>query len=57
MNRVIRLAGELDRYHGYGRAQIAAAPASAPPARKLLLAKPAPEDVEVEAEMFRPAKP
>ena len=57
MNRVIRLAGELDRYHGYGRAQIAAAPASAPPARKLLLAKPAPEDVEIEAEIVHPAKP
>ena len=33
MDRVIRLAGELDRYHGYGRAEIAAAPAPAPPAR------------------------
>jgi len=50
MDRVIRLAAELDRDHGYGRAEIAAAPA-----RELLLAKPAP--AEVEAEIFRPAKP
>ena len=59
MDRVIRLAGELDRYHGYGRAEIAAAPAPAsppriaPPAPALQLAKPAPEDAE--AEIFLPA--
>jgi hypothetical protein len=59
MDRVIRLAGELDRYHGYGRAEIAAEPAPAPPTRlnapapALQLAKPAPEDAE--AEIFRPA--
>ena len=61
MARVIRLAGELDRYHGYGRAEIAAAPPPAPPARisppapALQLAKPAAE--RDEAEIFRPAKP
>jgi len=60
MDRVIRLAGELDRYHGYGRAAIAAAPPVAPPARisppapALQLAKPAPETDE--AEIFHPAK-
>jgi len=59
MDRVIKLAGELDRYHGYSRAEIAAAPAPAPPprlsapTRELLLAKPAPE--KDEAEIFRPA--
>ena len=59
MDRVIKLAGELDRYHGYGQAAIAAAPPPAPPAqisaptRELLLAKPAPE--KDEAEIFRPA--
>ena len=43
MDRVIKLAGELDRYHGYGRAEIASAPQAAPPpqigppARELLL--------------------
>ena len=59
MDRVIRLAAELDRYHGYGRAEIAAAPPAAPPARisppapTLQLAKPTPE--KDEAEIFRPA--
>ena len=59
MDRVIKLAGELDRYHGYGRVEIAAAPAPAPPPRlnppapALQLAKPAPE--KDEAEIFRPA--
>jgi hypothetical protein len=59
MDRVIKLAGELDRYHGFGRAQIAAAPAPAPPpriaapARELLLPKPTSE--EVEAEISLPA--
>jgi transposase-like protein len=54
MDRVIRLAAELDRYHGYGRAEIAAAPAPAPPpqiaapARELLLARPTPEKDEAE---------
>ena len=61
MDRVIRLAGELDRYHGYGRAEIAVALAPAPPPRipppapALQLAKPARE--RDEAEIFRPAKP
>ena len=61
MDRVIRLAGELDRYHGFGRAEIAGAPQAAPPppiappARELLLSKPAPE--EDEAEIFLPASP
>ncbi len=59
MDRVIRLAGELDRYHGFGRAEIASAPQAAPPprigppARELLLAKPATE--EVQAEISLPA--
>ena len=59
MDRLIRLAGELDRDHGFGRAEIAAAPALAPPpridapARELLLPKPAAE--EDQAEMSRPA--
>jgi transposase-like protein len=39
LDRVVKLVGELDRYHGFGRAEIAAAPA--PEAR--------------EAEIFRPA--
>jgi hypothetical protein len=61
MDRVIRLTGELDRYHGFGRAEIAAAPEPAPPLRiaarapELLLAKP--EREEAEAEIFPPAKP
>lgn len=57
MDWVIRFAGELDRYHGYGRAEIAAAPQPrlVAPARELLLAKPAPEARE--AEIFRSAKP
>ena len=60
MDRLIRLAGELDRYHGFGRAEIAAAPEAAPPpqiaapARELLLPKPAPEE-DREAEIFLPA--
>ena len=54
MDRAIGLAGELDRYRGFGRAEIASAPEPAPPpriaapARELLLAKPAPEEEETE---------
>ncbi len=59
MDRVVKLAGELDRYHGFARTQIASAPEAAPPrqiaapARELLLAKPARE--EDEAEISLPA--
>jgi hypothetical protein len=58
MDRLIKLTGELDRYHGFGRPQGAASPEPAPPQiaappRELMLAKPAPE--EDEAEIFRPA--
>jgi hypothetical protein len=61
MDRVVKIVGELDRYHGFGRAEAAAAPAPAPPAaleapaRKLLLGKP--EGEASEAEIFRPAEP
>jgi hypothetical protein len=54
MDRVINLAGELDRYHGFGRAEIASAPQATPPpqigppARELLLPKPASEEDEAE---------
>jgi hypothetical protein len=60
MDRLVRIVGELDRYHGFGRAEIAAAPQPAPsaaleaPVRKLLLAKP--EGETQEAEISRPAK-
>ena len=62
MDRLIRLVGELDRYHGFGGAQLAAAPQAAPPppqlappARELLAPKPAP--AEAEEEISRPASP
>jgi hypothetical protein len=62
MDRLIRLVGELDRYHGFGGAQIAAAPQTAPPPpqlaappRELLAPKPTPE--QPEEEIFRPASP
>ena len=60
MDRVVKIVGELDRYHGFGRAEIAAPPPAQPaalaaPARKLLLAKP--EGEASEAEIFRPAEP
>ncbi len=55
MDRVIRLTGELDRYHGFGRAEIAAAPPQiAAPTRELLLPKPARDEAE---EIIRPATP
>ena len=59
MDRVIKLAGELDRYHGFGRAEIAGAPQAAPPpqigppARELPAPKPTYE--EDEAEISLPA--
>ncbi len=59
MDRVIKLAGELDRYHGFGRAEIASAPQAAPPpqigppARELPAPKPTYE--EEEAEISLPA--
>jgi len=59
MDRLIKLTAELDRYHGFGRAQIGNAPDAAPPAqiaaprRELALPKPAAEDSE--REIFRPA--
>jgi hypothetical protein len=61
MDRLIRLTGELDRYHGFGRASIASAPEAAPPPRiaaperERLLPKPAPE--QREREIFRAASP
>ena len=62
MDRLIKLTGELDRYHGFGGAPIAAAPQAAPPPlrlaappRELLAPKPAPE--QAEEEIFRPASP
>lgn len=60
MDRMIKLTSELDRYHGFGRASVAAAPDAAPPQiaaapRELMLPKPAPD--EVEEEIFRPANP
>ena len=53
MDRLIRLTGELDRYHGFGRAEIAAAPQLPPPQiaarpREPALPKPAPENAERE---------
>jgi hypothetical protein len=61
MDRVIRLVGELDRYHGFERATIAGGSPTAPPprlaapARELPAPKPAPE--RAEEEIFRPATP
>ncbi len=61
MDRLIKLTGELDRYHGFGRAEIASAPQLAPSPqiaaspRERLLPKPAPE--QAEKEIFRPASP
>jgi hypothetical protein len=66
MDRLIRLVGELDRYHGFGRAEIAAAPPPpqlaappppqlAAPPRELLAPKAAPE--QAEEEIFRPTSP
>ena len=54
MDRLIKLTGELDRYHGFGRALIAAGPDAAPPPqlaappRELALPKPAPDEAEKE---------
>ena len=53
MDRLIKLTGELDRYHGFGRALIAAQPDAAPPriaapARERLSPKPAPDEAEEE---------
>ncbi len=61
MDRLIKLASELDRYHGFGRALIGNAPDAAPaaqiaaPRRELMLPKPTPEDDE--REIFRAASP
>lgn len=52
MDRLIRLTGELDRYHGFARGALPAAPEAAPtpgiaaPAAKLLLANSRPESAE-----------
>jgi hypothetical protein len=60
MDRLIKLTGELDRYHGFGRAEYPPTPEIAAPQiavrpRELLLAKPA--SAEDEAEIIRPASP
>lgn len=61
MDRLIRLTGELDRYHGFGRVGTAAAEPAPPPAAlaapapTLLLAQPAPEPAE--EEILPPASP
>jgi hypothetical protein len=53
MDRLIKLTAELDRYHGFGRAEIAAAsplppPRIAAPPRELIAPKPAPGEAERE---------
>ena len=59
MDRLIRLAGELDRYHGFGRAAIAAAPPPAPPPRsarrRANFCCRSRRPRKTEAEIFRPA--
>ncbi|MGD1035999.1 MAG: hypothetical protein ABR878_02160 [Roseiarcus sp.] len=61
MDRLIKLTGELDRYHGFGRTEIAAEPNPAPPPRiaapplELMAPKPAPD--EAEREIFRAPSP
>jgi len=64
MDRVVKIVGELDRYHGFGRAEIAAAPPAPLPEQPRRLPAPsqepvamAPEREEIEAEIFRPAEP
>ncbi len=61
MDRVVKIVGELDRYHGFGRAPVTAELAPEPPRR---LPAPSQEPVamapareEIEAEIFRPAEP
>ena len=61
MDRLVKLVGELDRYHGLGRAPAAPAPQAPPPAplqiaaptSALPLLQPAPKTAE--AEIFRSA--
>jgi hypothetical protein len=61
MDRLIKLTAELKRYHGFARAEIAAAsplpppPRIAAPPRELAAPKPAPEPAE--AEIFPRATP
>ncbi|THD43881.1 MAG: hypothetical protein E7774_11900 [Bradyrhizobium sp.] len=69
MDRVVKIVGELDRYHGFGRTPVAAepapaerlspprlpAPSQAPLSQALSPAQPARE--EIEEEIFLPAKP
>ena len=63
MDRLIRLTGELDRYHGFGRAPLAAEPAPAPspprlpPPSQAPLSSTQPTRAETEEEIFLPAKP
>jgi len=58
LDRVVKIVGELDRYHGFGLAETAPAPVSpgaggAPGRRPRQLAEPAAQDAG--AEIFRPA--
>jgi hypothetical protein len=61
MDPLIELTGELDRYHGFGHAEIAVAPQLRPPPRiaapprEPAAPKPAPE--EAEREIFRAPGP
>jgi len=59
MDRLIKLTAELERYHGFARAEIAVAPAPqlAAPPREPALPKPAPEPEQAEREIFPAPSP